>query len=58
MYLCCSLTNASLSNIGKALGKKDHTTVIHGRDKIAKEIEENASLKNTIEVLKKKLSPG
>ena len=58
MYLCCNLTNASLSNIGKALGKKDHTTVIHGRDKIAKEIEENASLKNTIEVLKKKLSPG
>ncbi|MBO4288937.1 MAG: chromosomal replication initiator protein DnaA [Lachnospiraceae bacterium] len=58
MYLCCNLTNASLSNIGKALGKKDHTTVIHGRDKIAKEIEENPSLKNTIEVLKKKLSPG
>lgn len=58
MYLCCNLTNASLSNIGKALGKKDHTTVIHGRDKVAKEIEENPSLKKTIEVLKKKLSPG
>ena len=58
MYLCCSLTGSSLTTIGKALGKKDHTTVIHGRDKIAREAEESTSLKNTLEALKKKLSPG
>ncbi len=57
MYLCCSLTNDSLSSIGKAL-KKDHTTVIHGRDKIAKDLIDNASLKKTVDILKKKLSPG
>lgn len=57
MYLCCSLTDDSLSAIGKAL-KKDHTTVIHGRDKIAKDMEENASLKKTVDILKKKLAPG
>ena len=34
MYLCRKLTDESLQNIGKALGKKDHTTVIHGIDKI------------------------
>lgn len=30
MYLCRELTGMSQVNIGKILGKKDHTTVIHG----------------------------
>lgn len=58
MYLCCSMTKASLQSIGKCLGKKDHTTVIHGRDKIAKELETNENLRNTIEILTKKLNPA
>src|SRR5574344_833956 len=33
MYLCRTLTDDSLSSIGALLGKRDHTTVIHGHDK-------------------------
>lgn len=58
MYLCRSLTDASLQNIGALLGGRDHTTIIHGYDKINNEIETNKSTKNTIEVLKKKLIPN
>ena len=34
MYLARMLTNASLSDIGMAFGKRDHTTVMHACDKI------------------------
>lgn len=58
MYLCRKLTGESLQNIGKALGKKDHTTVIHGIEKITDELEVNDELKNRIEILKKKINPN
>lgn len=35
MYLSRMLTDLSLSDIGAGFGKRDHTTVIHGCDKIA-----------------------
>jgi chromosomal replication initiator protein len=34
MYLCKSLTNASLPEIGKSFGGKHHSTVIHSIRKI------------------------
>ncbi len=58
MYLCRHLTEESLQNIGKALGKKDHTTVIHGIDKITDELLVNEELKNRIEIIKKKINPA
>lgn len=57
MYLCQNMTGDSLQVIGRYLGGRDHTTIIHGRDKIAREIKTDASLANTIEVLKKKIHP-
>jgi chromosomal replication initiator protein len=36
MYLSRELTDASLPMIGKAFGGRDHTTVIHAKDKITK----------------------
>lgn len=57
MYLCQNMTNASLQEIGKYLGGRDHTTIIHGRDKIAADLKKNENLVNTIEIIKKKLSP-
>ena len=57
MYLCQNLTGASLQEIGKYLGGRDHTTIIHGRQKIAKDLTKNENLTNTIEIIKKKLSP-
>lgn len=34
-YLMCELLSLPLVNVGKAMGGKDHTTVIYSRDKIA-----------------------
>lgn len=57
MYLCGDMTNESLQNIGKALGGRDHTTIIHGTKKIASELKTDENLKNTIDILKKKINP-
>lgn len=57
MYLCRNMTEAPLQLIGKYLGGRDHTTIIHGSEKIIADILKNDSLKNTIEILKKKISP-
>lgn len=57
MYLCRLMTDASLQSIGKLLGGKDHTTIIHGADKIKAELNNNPSFQNTIDILKKKINP-
>jgi chromosomal replication initiator protein len=38
MYLARMLTNASLTDIGTAFGKRDHTTVMHACDKIGEKL--------------------
>lgn len=56
MYLCRDCINdISLKNIAEFLGKKDHTTIMHGISKIESDIEADYKLKNNIEVIKKKL---
>ena len=37
--------------------EKYNTTIIHGHDKIAADMEKNESLRNTVEILMKKISP-
>lgn len=56
MYLCRQLTDCSLTDIGKALGNRDHSTILHGIEKIAKDIDNDASLHNTTDVLIKKIN--
>ena len=56
MYLCRKLTDMSLPKIGEVLGKRDHTTVIHGYEKINKAVAVDIHLKNTIDVLTKKIT--
>ena len=58
MYLCRELTDTSFTNIGKLLGKKDHTTIIHGFNKITEEIKANEELKNKIYIIIKKINPS
>ncbi|MCH5270624.1 MAG: chromosomal replication initiator protein DnaA [Lachnospiraceae bacterium] len=58
MYLCREMTDTSLTNIARLLGKKDHTTVIHGINKISEEINTNEDLKNKIDIIKKKITPS
>jgi chromosomal replication initiator protein len=43
MYLARMLTNASLTDIGMAFGKRDHTTVMHACDKIGEKIRTDPS---------------
>lgn len=58
MYLCRHLTDTSLQMIASYLGKKDHTTVIHGVEKIEEKIKTDEDLENKIETIKKKLTPS
>ena len=58
MYLCRELTDTSFTNIGKLLGKKDHTTIIHGVNKIAAEINTNEDLRNKVDIITKKIAPS
>ena len=57
MYLCRDIIDTSLKTIGKNLGDRDHTTVMHGIEKIENELKVNDNLKNSIETLKKKINP-
>lgn len=56
MFLCRDMIDIPLQQVGKLLGNKDHTTVMHGSEKIKKELETNENLQNTIELLKKKIN--
>ena len=51
MYLCRRLTEASLPEIGRAFGGRDHTTVMHAVDKIEREIAQDIHKKHTVEQL-------
>jgi chromosomal replication initiator protein len=41
MYLACVMTELSLKDIGRAFGGRDHTTVLHSREKIKKQVEQD-----------------
>ena len=51
MYLSRQLTHASLSDIGRAFGGKDHTTVLHAVTKLQALLQEDPKLKQTIDTL-------
>lgn len=57
MYLCRNMTLTPLQAIGRYLGGRDHTTIIHGSEKINLELGSNDTLRNTIDILKKKINP-
>lgn len=58
MYLCRELTDTSFINIGKLLGKRDHTTVMHGVNKVAEELKTNDEFKNKVDIIRKKINPS
>ncbi len=58
MYLCRNIIGMSLADIAKLLGKKDHTTVIHGIKKITSEVETDEEIKNKIDIIRKKINPS
>ncbi len=58
MYLCKTMTECSLEVIGSFLGGRNHSTIIHGVQKIADEYEIDQDLKSQIDVIKKKIRPS
>lgn len=48
IYLITELIDMPLASIGSLFGGRDHTTIIHARDKIASNIKTNNNLKITI----------
>ena len=57
MYLIRKYTNSSLQVIGKAMGNRDHTTIIHGYEKISDLLDRDEHLKANVDILVKKLNP-
>ncbi len=57
MYLCREMTEDSLVTIANALNKKDHTTVLSACKKIEKECANDAQARNTVETIRKKITP-
>ena len=58
MYLCSNMTSVGLKKIGAEMGNRDHSTVLHGSKKIAEEIKTSDTVRNTVEILKKKINPA
>ncbi len=56
MYLSRELTDASLPKIGEEFGGRDHTTVIHGYEKIAAEVRQDPMVEASINELIDKIT--
>lgn len=57
MYLCMTELNVTLDDVGGLLGGRDHTTVMHGVDKIKLELETDARLREALASIKSSLFP-
>ena len=55
MYVMREETDASLPQIGQALGGRDHTTIMYGYDKIATEMEQDPDLARQVANLRSRL---
>ena len=55
MFLAREETNASLPQIGRALGGRDHTTILHGYEKIADLLERDEALRRELLSIKERL---
>jgi len=53
IYLSRELTELSLPEIGESFGGKDHTTILYSYNKVKKEAENNSTLKDKIDRIKK-----
>jgi chromosomal replication initiator protein len=58
MYLAREVLNASLPQIGDALGGRKHSTVLHGCKQVSEDIENDFITRATIEELKARLLKG
>ena len=52
------MTNVPLKTIGNYIGNRDHTTIMHGIEKIEKEMTQSPTTQKAIDIIKKKIQPG
>lgn len=57
VYLCRKMTNDTQTKIGQFLGDRDHSTIVNSEDVISKRIASDNELNQTVETIKKKISP-
>ena len=55
MYLCRRHTDAPLGAIGKELGGRDHSTVVHALGAIEERLHRDAELRATVSLLEARL---
>ena len=58
MYLSRDILGTPLKQIGEFLGGKDHTTILHGVEKISEEIKTKESTKQLVNTIKNKINPN
>lgn len=57
MFLIRELTNASLEHVGDMLGGRDHTTIMHGVDRVRFQRETDETLAAQVAILHQTLRP-
>jgi chromosomal replication initiator protein len=55
MYLAREMLAMSLSQIGEALGGRNHSTVLHGYQKVADDLSQDASLREAVDRIQSRL---
>lgn len=58
MYLARTETSASFPQIGNQMGKRDHTTILHGYEKISELVETDPNIRQDMLVIKSTLYSG
>ena len=57
MFLCREMIDIPFNSIGNYI-HKDHSTVMHGYNKIVGEMEQSEPLRNTVEIIRNKINPN
>jgi len=58
MYLCRQMTTSTMQSLGKSFGNRDHTTILHGIEKISKKVLTDDKTKSIVDILIKKINPA
>ena len=58
MFLCNPMTDATLEGIGQLLNGRDHSTILHGRNVIEEEYNNDEEFRKQIDIIKKKINPN
>jgi chromosomal replication initiator protein len=58
MYLLREETSASLADIGRQLGGRDHTTILHGIERIEQDLETDTQLRSQVMAIREAILTG